>query len=177
MIWLYDIHLLLEGMSTAELAQFCRLAVEKRIAGICLDGLKQTARCFKTAWPPEVVSVLVAVGASEPSMRYLTPGKLRFMLRDIRSLSSWRERFRLVKEHLLPPGNYMLRKYSVSRRVWLPALYVHRGTVGLWRLLRGCPPIQDGKVAHWVGRSRYSQALLCRYTDVVRKTPALGHFE
>ena len=136
LIWLYDIHLLREEMSTAELAQFCRLAVEKRIAGICLDGLKQTARCFKTAWPPEVVSLLAEVGASEPSMQYLTPGKLRFMLRDIRSLSSWRDRLRLVKEHLLPPAEYMLRKYAVSSRAWLPALYVHRGTLGLWRLLR-----------------------------------------
>ncbi len=135
LIWLYDIHLLLEGMSTAELTEFHRFAVEQRIAGICLDGLKQAERWFHTALPSEVVRVLSEV-PTEPSISFLTPGRLRTMLRDIRSLSSGRDRLRLVKEHLLPPAEYMLRKYAVSSRAWLPALYVHRGTLGLWRLLR-----------------------------------------
>ena len=40
---------------------------------------------------------------------------------------------------LIPPGEYMLRKYAVSRRIWLPALYVHRNATGFWRLITEKP--------------------------------------
>ena len=58
------------------------------------------------------------------------------MVSDIRSLPSWRDRLRLAREHLLPPGDYVLKKYGRSGRVWLPALYLHRAIAGAWRLLR-----------------------------------------
>ena len=135
LIWLYDIHLLASRMSPQELTEFTRLAVERRLKTVCLDGLRQSQRYFTTPLPDEVLGALSAAGPPEPSAQYLDPGRLRYMVRDIRSLSNIRDRLRLAKEHLFPPAEYMLKKYAVSRRAWLPALYLRRGIQGIWRLL------------------------------------------
>jgi hypothetical protein len=134
LIWLYDIHLLASRMSTQELTEFVRLAVERRLKTICIDGLRHSQRCFGTPLPDEVLEALSAAGPPEPSARYLDPGRLRFMVRDIRSLSNVLDRLRLVKEHLFPPAEYMLKKYAVSRRAWLSILYLRRAVQGIWRL-------------------------------------------
>ena len=134
LIWLYDIHLLASGMSLQELTEFVRLAVERRIKTICSDGLRHSQRCFGTPLPVEVLAALSAAGPPEPSARYLDPGRLRFLMRDIRSLSNVYDRLRLVKEHLFPPADYMLKKYAVSRRGWLSILYLRRAIQGIWRL-------------------------------------------
>jgi hypothetical protein len=84
--------------------------------------------------PDEVLGALSAAGPPEPSGRYLEPGRLRFLVRDVRSLSSVYDRLRLVKEHLFPPADYMLKKYAVSRRAWLSILYLRRAIQGIWRL-------------------------------------------
>ncbi len=75
-------------------------------------------------------------GAPEPSARYLDRGRLHHLVTDIRSLSNWPDRLRLAREHLFPPAEYILKKYAVSQRVWLPALYLRRGMQGIWRLIR-----------------------------------------
>jgi hypothetical protein len=134
LIWLYDIHLLACRMSLPELAEFVRLAVERRLKTICMDGLRHSQRCFATPLPDEVFAGLSAAGPPEPSASYLDPGRLRFLARDILSLSNVRDRLRLVKEHLFPPAEYMRKKYAVSRRGWLSILYLRRAMQGIWRL-------------------------------------------
>ena len=134
LIWLYDIHLLASRMSSQELTEFVRLAVERRLKTICIDGLSHSQRCFATLLPDEVLGALSAAGPPEPSARYLDPGRLRFMVRDIRSLSNVCDRLRLASEHLFPPAGYMLKKYAVSQRAWLPILYLRRAVQGISRL-------------------------------------------
>jgi hypothetical protein len=136
LIWLYDIHLLANRMPSQELTEFVRLAVERRLKTICNDGLRQSQRCFATPLPDEVLGALSAAGPPEPSARYLDPGRLRFMMRDIRSLSNVYDQLRLAREHLFPPAAYMLEKYAVSRRAWLPILYLRRAIQGISRLRR-----------------------------------------
>lgn len=134
LIWLYDIHLVASRMSSTELTEFVRLAVERRLKTICIDGLRQSQRCFATPLPDEVLGALLAAGPAEPSARYLEPGRLRFLVRDVRSLSRVYDRLRLVKEHLFPPAEYMRKKYSVSGHAWLSILYLRRAIQGIWRL-------------------------------------------
>jgi hypothetical protein len=136
LIWLYDIHLLVSRMPPQELMRFARLAAEKKLSTICLDGLRRSQRCFATVLPAEIVEVLSNGSAPEPSARYLDPGRLRQLVTDIRSLSNWPDRLRLAREHLFPPAEYILKKYAVSQRAWLPALYLRRGMQGIWRLIR-----------------------------------------
>ena len=134
LIWLNDIHLLASRMSLPELTGFVRLAVERRLKTICIDGLRHSQRCFGTPLPDQILTALSAAGSPEPSARYLDPGRLRFLVRDIRSLSNVRDRLRLVREHLFPPAEYMRKKYAVSRRGWLSILYLRRAVQGIWRL-------------------------------------------
>lgn len=136
LIWLYDIHLLVSQMRPHEVTQFAQLALERRLSTICLDGLRQSERCFATPLPEEILKVFSNGGAPEPSAQYLDPGRLRHLVTDIRSLSNWPDRLRLAREHLFPPAEYILRKYAVSQRAWLPVLYLRRGMQGIWRLIR-----------------------------------------
>ena len=134
LIWLYDIHLLASRMSLPELTEFVRLAVERRLKTICIDGLRRSQRCFGTPLPDQILAALSAAGPPEPSARYLDPGRLRFLVRDIQSLSNVYDRLRLVREHLFPPAEYMRKKYSASGRAWLSMLYLRRAVQGIWRL-------------------------------------------
>jgi hypothetical protein len=52
------------------------------------------------------------------------------VLDDLRTLSRWRDRWRLVREHAFPPATYMRRVYALSSAAPLPLLYARR-------LLRG----------------------------------------
>lgn len=137
LIWLYDIHLLATRLGPAALQKFAELAESRRVRRLCLDGLALTQRHFGTSLPQDVMDTLAAPGPRELSAQYLEIGRMHCLVKDIQSLPNWRDRLRLSKEHVFPPADYMLEKYRVSRRAWLPALYLHRGVRGLWRLLRG----------------------------------------
>lgn len=136
LIWLYDIHLLVESMSRQELVEFAALAGRKRIRAVCRDGLLRATGCFATQLPEEVLLALTSKGAAELSEAHLRTGRIHHLLTEIRSLPSWRDRVRLLKEHLFPPMDYMFKKYSVSSRAWLPMLYLKRGVHGAWKRIQ-----------------------------------------
>jgi hypothetical protein len=134
LIWLYDIHLLAGRMSPQELAEFSQLAIDRQLVTICLDGLQRSRRLFGTPMPDEAFVAKSAAGSLEPSAHYLEPGRLRHMVRDILSLGSFGDKLSLAREHLVPPADYMMKRYGVAGRVWLPALYLRRAVLGAWRL-------------------------------------------
>lgn len=136
LIWLYDIHLLITGMSANEREKFSALAAEKRVRAVCLDGLRRASECFAAPLPDALIESLAEAGEPEPSARYLAPGGLPHLVNELRALPGWRARARLLKEHAFPPADYVLRKYDVSSPAWLPALYLHRGLRGVWKLVR-----------------------------------------
>jgi hypothetical protein len=136
LIWIYDIHLLVETMLLADLVEFAVLAEGKRVRAICHDGLLRANRCFATRIPEEVHLALTSKGPVEPSAALLRTGRLRHLLTEIRSLPRWKDRLTLLREHLIPSEDYMLEKYSVSSRAWLPILYLKRGIHGAWKRLQ-----------------------------------------
>jgi hypothetical protein len=133
LIWLYDIHLLIDAMSPAELAEFARLAEDKRMRAICSDGLLRARECFGTRIPEEILLSMARAGTTELSAAHLRAGGMRHLLTELRSLPRWRDRIALLAEHLFPPRDYMLEKYAVSNRAWLPMLYLQRGIYGAWK--------------------------------------------
>lgn len=134
LIWLYDIHLLVSRMSSEQLEHFAALAVQKRIGAVCLDGLNRARSYFGTQLPTALIDAVSTIDGSEPSARYLVPGRLRHLLNELASLPGWNARGRYLKELALPGPQYLLQKYDVSSRFWLPLLYFHRGLLGLWKL-------------------------------------------
>jgi hypothetical protein len=133
LIWLYDIHLLIDAMSPAELAEFARLAEDKRMRAICSDGLLRARGCFGTRIPEEILLSMARAGTTELSAAHLRAGGMWHLLTELRSLPRWKDRITLLAEHLFPPQDYMLEKYAVSNRAWLPMLYLQRGIYGAWK--------------------------------------------
>jgi hypothetical protein len=133
LIWLYDIHLLIDAMSPAELEEFARLADEKGMRSICRDGLLNARRCFATSLPEELLVSLSRASRNELSAEHLQKGDVRHLLTELRSLPRWRDRVAMLSEHLFPPCDYMRTKYKASKHVWLPMLYMRRGVHGVWK--------------------------------------------
>ena len=135
LIWIYDIHLLVEAMTGDELLEFARLSARSGMLAVSRDGLVTAARCFGTRIPQRLLDAHRSSKAGDRSERYLRTGRSRAFANELLSLPRWRDRIALVGEHLFPSAEYMLSKYSVRNRAWLPILYVQRGIHGTWKRL------------------------------------------
>ena len=136
LIWLYDIHLLLESMSPEERLDFAGLAADRGMRAVCRDGLLRAGRCFGTQLEEGVLLALQNTGTAEPSEACLRSGHMRYLLNELRALPGWRDRAQFLREHLFPPPRYMLAKYAVANRAWLPMLYLQRGIHGARKMLQ-----------------------------------------
>jgi hypothetical protein len=132
LIWLYDIHLLISGMSDVELTEFVELATAKRLKAVCLEALDRSAECFGTLIAPPIAQGLRHKGPIEPAARYLAGGRLRQMAGDFFSLDGWGQRAHFFRELAFPSGAYMRIKYCDTTVRWLPVLYARRAVHGLW---------------------------------------------
>lgn len=136
LIWLYDIHLLLQQMDEPAFEEFAQLAASLKVRSVCLAGIRAAQNWFSTNAFEHIISGMLDVpdAAAEPTARYLQPGlnRLDLLKLDAQHLTGL-SRLRLLREHLFPPAGYMLRKYNTSRRLLLPALYLHRAVSGAWK--------------------------------------------
>jgi hypothetical protein len=124
--WLYDIHLVAAHLTDGEWDDFVTLARERSVSTICRHSLDSATLWFPTAIPDRVRAALDGKGA-ELTAAYLTPrSKAREVADDLRALSSWRDRARLMREHLFPPAAYMRQKYAPLSTAPLPLLYLVR---------------------------------------------------
>ena len=98
-----------------------------------LHGLEAARECLGTQMPAEVANRLAAPGPREVSAAYLSPGRIRQHLTDLRAVPGWGERLHLFREWLFPPADYLLRKYDTHSRWLLPWLYLRRGVAGIAR--------------------------------------------
>lgn len=138
LLWLYDIHLLANGMDRQAGEQFAALAAQKGVRAVCARGLTLAQQWFNTKVAGDVMETLAARDSAEPSEVYLG-GHLRKvdMLRsDLKALGGWSARWQLLREHLFPPPAYMRERYAVSSSLLLPALYAHRVVRGAWKWFR-----------------------------------------
>jgi hypothetical protein len=133
LIWLYDVHLLIEHLSESEIEEFVRLAHATGVCAVCLDALAQCQVCFGTHVPDRIVAEFSAAGPELTAL--LLEGSWSARTRaEFAALPSWGVRAKLLREMVLPPGDYMLNKYQVQSRWWLPALYLRRGIEGLAKI-------------------------------------------
>lgn len=137
LIWLHDIHLLASRLSTDEWHAFEALAVATEMRAVCRRGLTLAAGAFETRLPAGLIDRLEC-GRREASAAFLggQTGELAIQLSNWRSLATWSARRQLLEEHLFPSASYVLAKYRVANRAWLPALYAHRMASGALRWLR-----------------------------------------
>jgi hypothetical protein len=138
-IWLYDIHLIATGLTAAGWQHFLGLVEERKVAAVCRRSLERTINRFRTEVPAAVLADprLRPSPAAEPTAAYLAPRRrhVHNVVNDLQALPRWRDRVRLVREHLFPSSRYMREVYGLSSRTPLPLLYAHRAVRGAWRWL------------------------------------------
>jgi len=144
LVWAYDVHLLAGSLDSDGLRELAARAIDKRIAAVCARGLREAQDWFGTAVSADILDRLAAAPLGEqPTAAYLAPERswAQETAANLRGLSRWGDRLRLLKEITLPSPAYMLQAYGVGRsgfaRALLPALYLHRGVRGVWRVMSG----------------------------------------
>jgi hypothetical protein len=133
LIWLYDIDLIARGLTHEEWREFAALVRARKVAAVCRRSLQRSVDRFGTNVPAWVWTDLPSgdTAKGERTARYLARRThLGVVLDDLRTLSRWRDRWRLVREHAFPPAAYMRGVYAPSSAAPLPLLYARR-------LLRG----------------------------------------
>jgi hypothetical protein len=83
----------------------------------------------------------LTTGEDEPSAVFLRRKQrpIDRLASDFRALGP-RAAARLMREHLLPPAEYMEAKYGVTSRTLLPAYYVKRVLTGMSKWFASGPP-------------------------------------
>ena len=137
LIWLYDLKLLTDRFTPEDWESLCRIATDRRVSAICLDGIRESEGRLNARVPPAVAGRLEAAGVDDPSRRYIEAEmrKRDVLASDLAALSGWGDRLRLLREHAFPPSSFVLRRYNRRNRLWLPALYAHRLVTGACRWL------------------------------------------
>jgi hypothetical protein len=142
-LWMYDIHLLVEHLSRSEADEFVEIARARRVAEICRHQLGRARTVFGTRAAAHALARLETVGGDEPSASYLASERRWHdeLVSSIRGLPTVGERTRLLRDVLLPSHDYMLGTYGLRGKrfaaLLLPALYVHRNLRGAWRIVTG----------------------------------------
>lgn len=130
LIWLHDIHLLASALAQQDWDEVVRLARQKALCAVCLDGLETTRRRLGTELPERVLQALSQRDAPERPAIYLRAGPLHRQWMDLRALPGLAPKLRLVKELALPSADYMRSRHPEARRGALPWLYLRRGIGG-----------------------------------------------
>jgi len=141
LVWLYDIHLLVQALEPAEVDEVIELARHKQLAAITAHGIAAAQRALDTQLPTALQEFVDAnMHTREPGSEFIdisARGRSRWRLlwSDLRALPSLGARLAMLRENLLPPADY-LRKQQDGGINWLPWLYLRRALRGAWRLLR-----------------------------------------
>jgi len=137
LVWLHDIHALAGRMTAGEWREFESLAETRNVRAACWRGLTLAIRAFGTPLPPQLLDRL-AQGRADASSAFIGGRNREIVVQwsNWRRLNGWPERRQLIVEHLLPSPSYMMARYGLERRVWLPVWYVRRAVAGAVRWLR-----------------------------------------
>jgi hypothetical protein len=139
LVWLVDIDLLARRATADEWNEVVELARARRVRAVLADGLRRARDLLGTPVPVSVEARLETSGTTdEPSAVYVTTPqrKLQVLRSDLLALPGWAARLQLLKEHAFPAPEFVMDRYGITQRSWLPVLYAHRLATGIWKWLR-----------------------------------------
>ena len=122
LIWIYDIALLGGALSDREWRLFSRMATEKRLADVCLEGLDEAQNSLG-AIPPSFVRDELARARSGG---YFRSGQLGRALLDFWATPGARRKWEYLWARALPSTEFIRAKYPDMRGSPLPLLYLRR---------------------------------------------------
>ena len=138
LLWLWDIHLLLQRLSFAEKDRFVALAERTNMRAVCARGLQLSGLLFGTGDAVHTADRLETSNVGdEASARFVGGASAISVLATDLGTLPWRDRAQLLREHLFPSTEYMRAKYREWPDALLPVAYLHR-------IVRGAP--------RWFGR-------------------------
>jgi hypothetical protein len=133
LLWVWDIHLLASRIREEERARLAWLAERTEMIAVCRRGIELAASLFETAGAPALLAMLPP-RPSEPSSRFVGgASRSTILASDFAALNSWRDKLRLLGEHLFPPLSYMRTRYPTWPDVLMPLAYVDRIARGMPR--------------------------------------------
>jgi len=138
LLWLFDIHLLARSLAVAERRQFTALVTARRLRAVAAEGLAAAAAAFGSIDTHWIAALQAAPPSEEPSAAFVG-GPMRrvdVLAADLTATARWRDRVRLLREHLFPAAAFMYERYGTHRAVALPILYAHRIVSGAPRWFR-----------------------------------------
>jgi hypothetical protein len=128
---LYDIHLLLERMDADAWQQFLAMAAAKRISGIALRSIADTAAAFHSSVPSEAMDALHRQAAEEP-IDWRRLHDWRYMQwQNLKALPGTTARLRWLWERVFPTHSHLRELHGEG--AW-PTLMLRRLGRGLLRL-------------------------------------------
>jgi hypothetical protein len=149
LIFMCDIDLLARRLDTRGWDWISALAIDRRICQVTWRGLDLASSLLGTPVPDRVRAALDRRASAaplrvEPTGAYLATGlrKVDILHADLRALG-WRDRVRLIRQHLLPAPSFILQSYGRPWAGVLPFLYlirIVRGVHAWFRPLRGVSP-------------------------------------
>jgi hypothetical protein len=116
LIWYFDIHLLVQRLGSEGVAAVMRFARERGCARELDETLARTRAWF---------------GGEPQPRREISP--LAILADDFRSTRGIAARAALVKEHLVPSAEHVMRRYGARHRALLPVYYARRAAAAVWR--------------------------------------------
>jgi hypothetical protein len=136
LIWVVDVQRIAERLSDCEAERFIEHATRARVRAVAGRALSLARDLLGARLPGSLASLATEpVNPGELSAAYLAPvGPVRGLALDLRALSGWNARTRLLREHLFPSPTYM-HAYASGSRWPVPALYLRRMVSGAARWL------------------------------------------
>lgn len=139
LIWLFDVKLLAESLTSKEWELFIDLANTKRLVAVCREtfavtaalvgGCEEGLRRFRNQ-PENPV-------AWEASAAYLggVGSRWRSLALDLRGAAGAAAKLRLIAGHAFPDPGYMRETYGATSPIALAGAYVRRAATGTWRTM------------------------------------------
>ena len=130
LIWLYDIHQLIQKFTDSDWHILVEKAKESQLAAITLDALQYCTRLFSSEIPKTHLDDLAQLADEiEPSQIFLHRdlAEWRYFLADIRSLPSWYMKVKLLQETAFPNGEYLKQQMNSNSKIWAFCLRAYRG--------------------------------------------------
>lgn len=138
-IWLYDIALLVRGLSGEEWSRLDRQVRGQGLAGLHAATLREAARWFPMELPGPLLQAWAAAGAREPTRHWLQPDArpLARLAHSLRALPTLGERLAYLRARLLPSRAWMRGRYRAAGSRGLVLAYLRRWLSGLGQLVAG----------------------------------------
>lgn len=139
LIWLHDIRLLANTLSSEDWREFERRARDKGLADACRDGLLSARARLGAACPDSLLDAADPAASRLAPAIYLRAGWLRREWMDFRAVRGVSGKLRFLAEVAFPPVDYMRGRQAGDGSRWLPWLYVRRAAAGVAKRFRGRP--------------------------------------